>query len=1507
MFKLFYLIIFSIFFTNSVFAKPLPPGTSTTLPANILFVVDKSQSMSNPADGGNNINAMRPPTDVVAKGDGNYFVSSIDQGGFYFWNASNRRFISDNNVFRGQYKRTHQHLPGIDNPIQIEYHEGTKRLYVLADQRGIKSHGQQGGVDCRGGGFIVYVIHTKVNSGTHRTHKGQFDKPNYKSQAALRLSDDGVSGMYNCKGPQDSYGRATAKTMLGNTAIAIHGNNLYIITGEDYQSNSPNEAAGMMVMDITKTEVYGFGRRGNNQTVTRCTNNLAEYKKFNEAFDIVTETDGSTTETVIYSKDSTGGSTKIYRAVLKADGCLNNTTVNEIAVDSCGASRGDGIVVKDKKIYTTGFYTHQICMYQSNGNAQASLIKKVGVNDVITANSTSDPNIYLAHPMGIDFGKGGAGEDNKLMVVSKDRLEIVMLNKDDLSYEGDFGNPGVSLLTGAKEAIKNVLSDSATLQQANFGILFWAKPDGDFRGFDTDINGNLDYRKSLRTTSVLCGGIYTCLDVGINIQGAQQVKDFFNDDSMILQYQTKTKGFRQILNRYFLESQYSQPPIGPYQARFKNCQTTALIIIGDGAFKDNNSSFNDTVDLIKKLYDDKGIITYTVGYGEEIATKPQTSQDVQRFIDLAKAGGTHDVADGKIGYYNALRPADLKTVTDQIVQNIISRNVVFSNPNIASEIEQSGELYQAKFRNRTNKEWIGTIIKTKLVNGQANTTNQIWNASEILKTPGRRNIWTALEGITGSNNFKDDAANLNKIRTLFGLQNNQITEYHTQTATGSISNSTRCKNTANIPTLDGTPGDEDVGLINFVRGEDYFDYNNNCNLSEERKRTEEDGSIVKDYLADIYNSSLVVVGSPNASLNDQNILTESYFRSKNNYETFKNSYQNRTEVIYGAANNGILHAFKTDDGSELWGFIPPLIVPKLPTIISETLNTSSGGGSFPKFLLDGSPIVHDTYFDHPTKSTGWYTLMMIPYGRAGAGFSLIDITDVNNPVHIYSILNDYIGQQVLRVDHDGIIHKYGYPSIRRDHFNFDETQAAINNGTIATGKIWNLPGVNINGTDTIVTINGEDRTSTTSFADNGSGGTRITFSSSITYNPNDTGPTTDRVAIVKLGNFTHIDGPKYDYRFLGETWASPRVFRMPTGPGDKEVLDDKYVAVLPGGYGNQSPGIGSNVYVLNWTTGELIKEIKISDKPNNNIVNSIPATPVVITADAVQGNYSGAMVYVNDLEGKITKINMTNLSGNFSFNPTTGIVSQGASTQNIQMFDQYTFFDLEATTVRTSSTNSNNRYMYHSMDAGIGSTTGNLWLFGATGDYLNLSDTGIIDPENNVKNVIFGIKDFYFPFFGQATTSTGNTIDTLQECKNMTGDTTSCDAKTKRGWYINLSGGYKVTAEPTFASGVAYYPIFAPVRNNVSCGSGDAYVCGIEAECGKNISSELDQNNSSSSAARDCFKVGTGVLSKVVVFGSNLYANISDESDNQNKTDIVVINAIDRSAYDFRNSWRENF
>ena len=45
------IIILITTLANSVFAKPLPPGTGSSVPANILFLVDKSQSMWDPASG----------------------------------------------------------------------------------------------------------------------------------------------------------------------------------------------------------------------------------------------------------------------------------------------------------------------------------------------------------------------------------------------------------------------------------------------------------------------------------------------------------------------------------------------------------------------------------------------------------------------------------------------------------------------------------------------------------------------------------------------------------------------------------------------------------------------------------------------------------------------------------------------------------------------------------------------------------------------------------------------------------------------------------------------------------------------------------------------------------------------------------------------------------------------------------------------------------------------------------------------------------------------------------------------------------------------------------------------------------------------------------------------------------------------------------------------------------------------------------------------------------------
>ena len=71
------------------------------------------------------------------------------------------------------------------------------------------------------------------------------------------------------------------------------------------------------------------------------------------------------------------------------------------------------------------------------------------------------------------------------------------------------------------------------------------------------------------------------------------------------------------------------------------------------------------------------------------------------------------------------------------------------------------------------------------------------------------------------------------------------------------------------------------------------------------------------------------------------------------------------------------------------------------------------------FGVDGSIVVHDMYFKSPLKnSKRWHTILFVPYGRGGAGFSVLDVTDPDKPEHLYSIYNDIINNRIYRMDHN---------------------------------------------------------------------------------------------------------------------------------------------------------------------------------------------------------------------------------------------------------------------------------------------------------------------------------------------------------------------------------------------------------------------------------------------------------------------------------------------------------
>ena len=156
------------------------------------------------------------------------------------------------------------------------------------------------------------------------------------------------------------------------------------------------------------------------------------------------------------------------------------------------------------------------------------------------------------------------------------------------------------------------------------------------------------------------------------------------------------------------------------------------------------------------------------------------------------------------------------------------------------------------------------------------------------------------------NNLRD--SNATAIGNVFSIFGNDILDYHrdTNNSAGSSLNR-RCANSPGV--IDGT-SDDLSGLINFIRGTDYFDYDGDCNLTEPRKND----SGKKIYLGDIYHSQLLVVGPPSAETSFSGINQEAYFRSVNGYQTWRDSLSKRKEVIYAGSNSGILHAFDAETG-----------------------------------------------------------------------------------------------------------------------------------------------------------------------------------------------------------------------------------------------------------------------------------------------------------------------------------------------------------------------------------------------------------------------------------------------------------------------------------------------------------------------------------------------------------------------------------------------------------------
>ena len=787
----------------------------------------------------------------------------------------------------------------------------------------------------------------------------------------------------------------------------------------------------------------------------------------------------------------------------------------------------------------------------------------------------------------------------------------------------------------------------------------------------------------------------------------------------------------------------------------QTCANNYLIVISDGRWVNHSGVRAIARQLAQGTTDSDGnkvgvIKTFAVGFN--INTGAQGN-----YNDLAQDGGT------TTPLYADNEAQLLAKLTDAIKQAISGR-LTFTTPAVMSDVQRNNFVYQSTFEYEENIQWKGSIKKYKLLdNGKFGPVE--WDAAKKLQDrTAERKIWTSGISATGLNNFT--TANRDELKS-------QI-----------FTNS--------------TPTDTEVdNLINFIRGIDTYDQDADTLTND---------SIHK--LADIYHSNLVIVGPPEASTTANTNLnfdkSDINYRLQNNYNTFKGGAScggacaTRTEVLYAGANNGILHAFKTSDGEEEWGFIPPMVLANLEKIPSSKANATN-----PIYGVDGSPVVKDIYFDDTPNDTvdnpRWRTILISGLGAGGKGIFALDVTDVKNPKQIFAINNNSIDKTITHWSNDGVSQIYSYAG--------GNIPAELDYRKL--GETWSTPRIirmKISGKEKWVAV----------FGAGYNGG----------VNP-DVGSAVFIMDIENEGKLLKV----IDIEDQANVFHN-YVFGFPQNNTEKEFMLANYglqsyntAAAKP-----RLSGHGGIAYSITGDeNGDIINNLKLTfdTPPQGNImvslvnitdiVNSVPADISLITADgSSKANYFGAMAYVSDLEGKVTKINLTD---------------QGT------LYEKTTLFNAQSTSL-------NGRYIYTRPVMTINDS--NLWLYFGTGNTQHLQEQS-----SQIQNRVYGIKDTDFPNFAQVNPA----ID-ISKCKTSP----TCPGNADKGWYVNLPNKQKLSAEPTIDKNRVYFPIYEPALGVRKCEQGDAILTAYDTKCGNSV---LNIN------------LGKGVLSKVVVQGDNLYIGIA--------------------------------
>jgi len=336
-----------------------------------------------------------------------------------------------------------------------------------------------------------------------------------------------------------------------------------------------------------------------------------------------------------------------------------------------------------------------------------------------------------------------------------------------------------------------------------------------------------------------------------------------------------------------------------------------------------------------KNYD---IQTYVVGLGDTVAN----ASSVATLNRMAQLGGT-DTA------YLANNQAALADAFNRIAIDIVSKTAAASAVSLNSGSWNNGsKVYQGRF---SSGEWSGQLLAYAIgANGQPAAASD-WDSGQAINAQN----WNAGRQIL---TYKPSAA-LGSRGVAFRWPANPAAPAATEIDPGMVS----ALNTDIANAADGFGQQR----LEYLRGNTAREARNcaACAAPTFRNRP---GSV----LGDIVNSAPIYVGGGTGDFRDTIQVQR--------YSSYAAQRAALTPLIFVGANDGMLHAFNTTNGSEVFAYVPWAVRNRLSAL------TSSGYAH--QYTVDGSPAVGDAYL-----GGAWRTMLVSGMSAGAPGLFALDVTD----------------------------------------------------------------------------------------------------------------------------------------------------------------------------------------------------------------------------------------------------------------------------------------------------------------------------------------------------------------------------------------------------------------------------------------------------------------------------------------------------------------------------------